>query len=55
MKLLLVASKYRHSALQLIHAHGEHCEIVPGGLAVFEPQKCHALLDKHNITSIIEE
>jgi hypothetical protein len=55
MKLLLVASKYRRAGLEIIHAHGEHCEIVPGGLAVFEPQRCHAILDKHNITSIIEE
>ena len=55
MKLLLVASKYRRAALEIIHAHGEHCEIVPGGLAVFLPMKCHALLDKHNITSIIDE
>jgi hypothetical protein len=55
MKLLLVASKNRREALEIIHANGEHCEIVPGGLAVFEPQRCHAILDKHNITSIIDE
>jgi hypothetical protein len=55
MKLLLVASKYRRAALELIHLHGEQCEIVPGGLAVFDPKKCHAILDWHAITSIIEE
>jgi len=54
MKILLVASKYRAAAAELLRANGEKCEIVPGGLEVKRPAICRDILDQHNITSIID-
>lgn len=55
MKLLLVASKYRAAAAEILGAYGEQCEIVPGGLEVQYAEFCKDCLDKHNIISIIDE
>jgi len=55
MKLLLVASKYRGAAAELLRANGEKCEIIPGGLEVEYPALCREILDQHKIISIIDE